>query len=247
MLDDQLYQRPNAGKGQFLKRFRSIANSTRGNMSRKSRKYILLIIILFLLLPGLLAGNSALGTAQDQPKMDAQTYHNRMRRLWEGHANWTHLFIISTLDDLEYRDPTRNHLLENQHNIGEALEPFYSDEAGEQLVALMEEHVQITDEMLHAAKNADAAAFEDTVTRWYTNADQFAEFLHEVNPDHWPLKETKAMLREYLDLTLEVAVARWNGDFAADIAASDKVRDQALAIADMLSEGIIKQFSDRFK
>ena len=213
-------------------------------MSRKSRKYVLLIIILLLLLPGLLAGNPS---STDQPKMDAQTYRNRMHRLWENHGNWTHLFIISTLDDLEYRDPTRNHLLENQHNIGEALEPFYGDEAGEQFVALLEEHVQITDEMLHAAKNADAAAFEDTVEHWYANADQVAEFLHEANPEHWTLKETKAILREYLDLTLEIAVARWNGDYAADIAAADKAHDQAIAIADMLSEGIIKQFPDRFK
>ena len=216
-------------------------------MSRKSRKYILLIIVLFLLLPAVLAGNSSQQPAADQPKMDQQTYRNRMHRLWENHGNWTHLFIISTLDDLEYRNPTRNHLLENQHNIGEALEPFYGDEAGEQFVALLEEHVQITDEMLHAAKNADAAAFEETVAHWYANADQVAEFLHEANPDHWPLKETKAILREYLDLTLEIAIARWNGDYAADIAASDKAHDQAIAIADMLSEGIIKQFPDRFK
>jgi len=216
-------------------------------MSRKSRKYILLIIVLFLLLPAVLAGNYSQQPAADQPKMDQQTYRNRMHRLWENHGNWTHLFIISTLDDLEYRNPTRNHLLENQHNIGEALEPFYGDEAGEQFVALLEEHVQITDEMLHAAKNADAAAFEETVAHWYANADQVAEFLHEANPDHWPLKETKAILREYLDLTLEIAIARWNGDYAADIAASDKAHDQAIAIADMLSEGIIKQFPDRFK
>jgi hypothetical protein len=210
-------------------------------MSRKNRKYILLIIILFLLLPGLLAGNSS------APKMDEQTYRNRMHRLWENHGNWTHLFIISTLDDREYRDPTKNHLLENQHNIGEALKPFYGNEAGEQFVALMEEHVEITNEMLHAAKNADADTFEETVARWYANADQVAEFLHEANPNHWPLKETKAILREYLDLTLEVAVARWSGDYAVDIAASDKVNHQAIAIADMLSEGIIKQFPDRFK
>lgn len=216
-------------------------------MSRKSKKYILLIIILFLLLPALLAGNSPQTPPADQPKIDSEVFRSGMRRLWEDHGTWTHLFIISTLNDLQYREPTVSRLLENQRNIGEAIEPFYGDEAGAQLEGLLERHVQITDEMLRAAKTADAAAFEDTVTRWYANADQVAEFLHEANPVYWPLKETKAMLKEYLDLTLEVAVARWNGDFAADIAANDKVGDQALAIADMLSEGIIKQFPKRFK
>ena len=166
-----------------------------------------------------------------------------MHRLWENHGNWTRLFITSTLDELEYQDPTRGHLLENQHNIGEALEPFYGDEAGDQFAALLEMHVQIADEMLQAAKNADAAAFEDTVDQWYANADQIAGYLHELNPNHWPLNEAKTIFRDYLDITLELALAHWNGDFAADIAATDKVRAQALVIADMFSEGIIKQFT----
>ena len=216
-------------------------------MSRKSRKYISLIIVLFLLLPIMLAGNSAQSSTADQPKIDQQAHRNRMHRLWENHGNWTRLFIISTLDDLEYRDPTRNHLLENQHNIGKALKPFYGDEAGEQFAALLEVHVQIADKMLQTAKNADAAAFEDTVAQWYANADQIAEFLHKNNPEHWPLNETKTIFRMYLDLTLELAIARWTGDLAADIAATEKMRAQALTIADMFSEGIIEQFPDRFK
>jgi len=216
-------------------------------MSRKSRKYILLIIVLFLLLPTLLAGNSAQQTDADQPKVDQQAHRNKMHRLWENHGNWTRLFITSTLGELEYRDPTRSHLLENQQNIGKALKPFYGDEAGEQFTALLEAHVQIAGEMLQAAKNADAAAFEDTVDQWYANADQLAEFLHEINPGHWQLAETKTMFREYLDLTLELAIARWSGDLAADAAATDKMRARAAMIADMFSEGIIKQFPDRFE
>ena len=216
-------------------------------MSRKRRKYVLLIIVLFLLLPALLAGNTAQENDVDQPKLDSQTYHNRMHRLWENHGNWTRLFIISTLDDLEYRDPTKNHLLENQQNIGKALKPFYGDEAGEQFAALLEVHVQITEKLLQAAKSADAAVFEDMVADWYANADQMAEFLHARNPGHWQLAETKKLFREYLDLTLELAIARWNSDFEADIAATDKVRTHAATIADVLSEGIIEQFPNRFK
>jgi hypothetical protein len=216
-------------------------------MSRKRRKYVLLIIVLFLLFPALLAGNTTQENDVDQPKLDSQTYHNRMHRLWENHGNWTRLFIISTLDDLEYRDPTKNHLLENQQNIGKALKPFYGDEAGEQFAALLEVHVQITEKLLQAAKSADAAVFEDMVADWYANADQIAEFLHARNPSHWQLAETKKLFREYLDLTLELAIARWNSDFEADIAATDKVRTHAATIADVLSEGIIEQFPNRFK
>ena len=216
-------------------------------MSRKSRKYILLIIALFLLLPTVLAGNSPQQTAADRLKMDQQAHRKKLHSLWENHGNWMRLFIISTLDDREYRDPTKNHLLDNQHNIGEALKPFYGDKAGNQFTALLEVHVQIAGEMLQAAKKADAAAFEDAVDRWYANADQLAELLHELNPSQWQPAETKTIFREYLDLTLELALARWNGDFEADIAAAEKVRTQAAAIADMLSEGIIKQFPDRFE
>ena len=216
-------------------------------MSRKRRKYVLLIIVLFLLFPALLVGKTTQENDVDQPKLDSQTYHNRMHRLWENHGNWTRLFIISTLDDLEYRDPTKNHLLENQQNIGKALKPFYGDEAGEQFAALLEVHVQITEKLLQAAKSADAAVFEDMVADWYANADQIAEFLHARNPSHWQLAETKKLFREYLDLTLELAIARWNSDFEADIAATDKVRTHAATIADVLSEGIIEQFPNRFK
>ena len=216
-------------------------------MSRKSRKYILLIIALFLLLPAVLAGNSPQQTAADRLKMDQQAHRKKLHSLWENHGNWMRLFIISTLDDREYRDPTKNHLLDNQHNIGEALKPFYGDKASEQFAALLAVHVQIAGEMLQAAKNADAALFEDAVDRWYANADQLAELLHELNPSQWQPAETKTIFREYLDLTLELALARWNGDFEADIAAAEKVRAQAAAIADMLSEGIIKQFPHRFE
>ena len=216
-------------------------------MSSKSRKYILLIIALFLLLPVVLAGNSPQQTAADRLKMDQQAHRKKLHSLWENHGNWTRLFIISTLDDREYRDPTKNHLLDNQHNIGEALKPFYGDKASEQFASLLAVHVQITGEMLQAAKTADAALFEDAVDRWYANGDEIAEFLHAINPGQWRLDETKTIFREYLDLTLELALARWNGDFEADIAATEKVRAQAAAIADMLSEGIIKQFPDRFE
>ena len=56
----------------------------------------------------------------------------------------------------------------------------------------------------------------------------------------------KAMLREHLKLTTDEAVARLQGDWAADVAAYDQIHLQALGMADMLSSGLVAQFPARF-
>lgn len=215
-------------------------------MNRK-KKYFLIVAMLFTLLPVFLVGNSSLISAQKQPEIDSQVFRNDMRMLWEDHSKWTRSFIISTLSDLPDQSETAQRLIQNQNEIGAAIKPFYGDAAGDQLAGLLREHALIGATMLQALRKADAATFQESVARWYANADEIAQFLHDTNPENWPLRKTKPMLRVYLDLTLEEALARWSGDFAADVTAHDKVHKQTLEIADMLSEGIINKFRGRFK
>ncbi len=54
------------------------------------------------------------------------------------------------------------------------------------------------------------------------------------------------MMKEHLDLTLREAVDRLQGNFAADIADCEQVHLAILTMADMLSRGIIAQFSEKF-
>jgi hypothetical protein len=71
--------------------------------------------------------------------------------------------------------------------------------------------------------------------------------LSKTNPKNWPEPDAKKMMHEHLDLTTAEAVARLQGDWAADIAAYEKVNEQILKMADMLSDGIIKQFPNKSK
>lgn len=216
-------------------------------MNSISKKYSRFIVASLLLLTILFAAVSPVFTAKAKAKTDAQAFHDAMRKLWEDHITFTRLFIVSTFGDLPDQGATAERLLQNQEDIGDAIKPFYGEAAGEQLTVLLREHILIAAEILQAAKIDDQAALEDAVTRWYTNADDIAAFLNSANPENWPLEEMKAMMKEHLDLTLEEATAQLTGDYAASIAAYDQVHEQALEMADMLSEGIIRQFPNKFK
>ena len=56
----------------------------------------------------------------------------------------------------------------------------------------------------------------------------------------------QSTMKQHLDLTLEEAVDRLGGNFPADIADYDQVHLEILAMADMLSSGIIAQFPERY-
>lgn len=170
-----------------------------------------------------------------------------MRKLWEDHITWTRLYIVSAAADLPNTDPTAQRLLQNQVDIGNAIKPFYGEEAGDHLTALLTDHISIAVELIDAAKDGDAAAFEDARVRWYANADEIAVFLSSANPENWPEAEMKAQMRMHLDLTLEEAAAHLNGDWEADIAAYDQIHEHILELADVLALGIIEQFPHEFK
>jgi hypothetical protein len=170
-----------------------------------------------------------------------------MNKLWEDHITWTRLYIISATSGLPDADATAKRLLQNQVDIGDAIKPLYGDAAGTQLTALLNDHILTAAGLLAAAKSGDTAKFEAAKQHWYANADEIAAFLSSANPTNWPLSDTQAMMKSHLDLTLEEATARLNGDWAGDVAAYDKVHGEILDMAAMLTNGIVAQFPDQFK
>lgn len=131
--------------------------------------------------------------------------------------------------------------------IGNAIAPYFGRTAGKRLTGLLREHILIAVDVLVAAKAGDAAAVSAAQARWVRNADQIAGFLSKANPAAWPRRRTRSMMRHHLKLTTDEAVARLTGDRSADVRAYDRVRAQALHMADMLSEGIAGQFPRRFR
>ena len=188
----------------------------------------------------------ASGTSGESAAVSKRALHDAMRKLWIDHVTWTRLFIVSFVADVPDLEATTNRLLQNQTDIGDAVKPFYGPAAGNALTDLLEEHILTAAELLGAAKTGDTDAFEAAKAAWYDNARQIARFLHDANPKHWPLADMKAMMREHLDLTLAEAAAQLGGDYVGSVEAFDAAEDEIIAMADMLSRGIIRQFPNEF-
>ena len=182
-------------------------------------------------------------------RAEKAAFHDAMRQLWEDHIVWTRQFIVSAATEsgnLADIGPTTDRLLANQTDIGNALKPFYGDAVGNQVTALLRDHILTAANIIAAAKAGDAPGVEAASAAWYQNADDIATALNSLNPKNWPLADMKAHMVDHLDLTLEEAVARLQGRFADDVAAYDKIHVQILGMADMLSDGIVAQFPARF-
>ena len=179
-------------------------------------------------------------------KISRSGFHDAMRVLWEDHIVWTRMAIVGILDDRPDQASAVDRLLRNQDDIGDAIKPFYGDEAGEQLSTLLRAHITGAADLLIAARSGDDDAVGAALTAWRANGDEIAAFLATANPNQWPLAEMKPMMRDHLDLTLDEAIARLEGRFVDDIAAYDAIHGQILHMADMLSDGIIAQFPSHF-
>lgn len=108
------------------------------------------------------------------------------------------------------------------------------------------EHLTIAAELVQAAKAGDTMAAADAERRWYMNADQIARFLARINP-FWSRREWRAMLHEHLDLTKSEAVAILNMNFEQGIMIFGQTERQALMMADVMTEGIVRQFPREFR
>ena len=188
------------------------------------------------------AGHSSLLLSQKSVAL-----HDGMRKLWEDHITWTRLAVIG----LEHGTPDANaavaRLLRNQSDIGNAIKPYYGVKAGNALTKELRQHILIAADVVAAAKAGDKVKLADAQKRWIANADGIAALLHSVNPAHWPATTLRNEMRMHLGLTTAEALAHLQQRWQADVDAYDRVHLHILHMSDLLSNGIVEQFPDRFR
>ncbi|WP_211326563.1 glycosyltransferase [Paenibacillus flagellatus] len=168
-----------------------------------------------------------------------------MQKAWIDHTIWTRSYIVSAISNRQDQKDVLDRLMRNQQDIGNVIKPYYGEAAGNQLADLLREHIGIAGKIVAAAKAGHQADVKKLEADWHRNADDIAKFLSAANPN-WPFKAMQDMLYTHLQLITEVVLDCLKGDWKADIAATDKNEIHMIHFADVLTDGIVKQFPEKF-
>lgn len=182
---------------------------------------------------------------REMASTSSETIRQDMRKLWSDHVIWTRDYIIAAVGDQPDQSAAANRLMKNQEDIGSAVAAYYGKDAGDKLTGLLKEHIQIAVEVIKAAKSNDKSGLQANDRKWQQNADAIADFLSKANP-HWSQATLREMMRTHLSTTTNEVTARLNKNWEGDVRAFDEVYNHILRMSDALSEGIIKQFPNKF-
>lgn len=199
------------------------------------RMYVLLLAVAA---SGCASSASTPQMGMPAPSADVEL-RQAMRKLWADHVVWTRGYIVAAVAGHADAQSAANRLMKNQEDIGNAIVPYYGAAAGAKLTTLLKDHITIAVDVVGAAKANDSAKLSDANRRWHDNAADIATFLSGANP-HWKKDALQSMLNEHLALTTQEATARLQGRWDDDRATFDKIFDQAMMMADALTDGILK-------
>lgn len=174
---------------------------------------------------------------------DVFNLSNHIRLLWEQQVMWSRALMIGCLYELPDLEFVTKRLFDNPNHFAQIFLRFYHNDKAIELQKLLTEHLELNYELIKLFKNK--ANTSDIEKNWELNADEIAQFLSSLNP-HWIEIDWQRMLHKYLQLIKDELIFYVNKHYQNGVAMFDEMQRHALDIADMMTNGIIKQFPKQF-
>ncbi len=171
---------------------------------------------------------------------------SNMTKLWEDHITWTRNVIFCVVDGLPGTKQAEKRLLQNQVEFGKLFTQYYGKDAGKFFTELLYDHINLATEVIKASKSGNTILLDEANKKWYANGREIAVFFNRINYN-WKPAEMQTMMNDHLNLTYDEAIQRIKKDYDADVDAYEKLHREILMMSDMLSDGIIKQFPEKFE
>jgi len=178
------------------------------------------------------------------------------RSAWQKWAYSLMNYAVSLNGDLPGTDQVKGRMHKNAVAIGDMLIPYYGPTSarlvGTSLIAIDD----IGMHYVEALKKGEPT--DDIVASWVPFVDDFANVMHELNPNNWPVSLITDIMLALVQAWQDQLTARANGDFTADEIAIDTLGKLVVtgvavhnkgysSLADIFSRGLIAQFPSMFQ
>lgn len=170
---------------------------------------------------------------------------SKVRILWMQHSEWTRMAFVSIIFDNPDEEAVLDRLLRNPVDFAHSLEEFYGSMVAFKFSDLLAEHLILAGALVKATMAEDTMEAEKINRRLYENADEISTLLCSINP-YWSYESWRMMLFKHLDLAKMMASQLINGNYKESIKTYDRFEAEVMVMAEMMYEGILKQFSHKF-
>jgi hypothetical protein len=169
-----------------------------------------------------------------------------LRDLLVGHAVWVRAVVVATrLGDREAARVADRKAVENARAIGQALAPLYGQEGATAFGDLFVGHYRAVKAFLDATEAGSEPRRKAAVGQMTRNAGQIAAFLNNANPN-LPKDAVLSLLGAHAAHHVAAIDATRRRNWTREAEVWEMMVKHLYKIADALTDGIVKQFPDRF-
>lgn len=181
-------------------------------------------------------------TASTAPKL-----HAAMRSLWRGHIDTTRDYALAVhAGDRGAAQRAGTAVVDNAKQIADAVAGFYGQAAGEPTLKLLAGHWEGVKALTDTAKARNAAGEQKAMDALAANAAEIARFFAGANPKNWTVGQLQGALLAHAGHHKQQVDAMMANAPAAQQARLWAAMQQHMdVIADVLADGIAKQFPDK--
>ncbi|MBF0564970.1 MAG: hypothetical protein HQK89_06995 [Nitrospirae bacterium] len=169
-----------------------------------------------------------------------------LRDLYSGHIFWVRNVVLET----KYGDKTaakvaEEQVVQNAKEIADSMGPYYGKDGSDKLFKLLAGHYGAVKDYMNATLSGKKRAQKTAVDKLKNNAGELATFLSSANP-HWPKDTLLSALIAHGEHHIGQIDAVSKKDFAYEAKIWEVMKEHIYAIADLLADGIVKQFPEKF-
>lgn len=211
-------------------------------MTRKTSRVAIVVALGFLFAApvGLLAQSQS--AVQPPPQAELQA---ALRDLWVGHIFWVrNVALMTRLGNAAGAKVAEGQVVQDARDIANAFSPYYGQPAADKLFSLLAAHYGAIKEYMIATYAGKKQAQDSAKAKLDANADEISTFLSSANPN-WPKDVLLGALRAHtMHHVMQIDDFKAK-DFTAEASVWNEMKGHIYTIADVLAQGIEKQFGPK--